>query len=415
MSDPAPPFEPDPGLVALINALAVGPDSAAVLVGLRPDHSLLRLLTTPGLLLAFRASVLDDPRYRRAVAHSASELGTDHLHIIAVGGGASTESHLREIREHIPRGSVDLAMIDTAGEATRLTRGALPGPLLERLQGVHAASLTTEERTRVIEAAEDGGNRIHGDHNAFVRRNRERRPLVTLALAIVLVVIGLVEWSLGAFDQDGVYIMAAMGGIVPGTALERPWTLLSYSLLHGGPIHLGMNTYVLWILGGQLERIVGGGRVLAVFTAGAIGGGLAAAFFGDGVTIGASGGIWGLLVAQGWLGFFPGGLLPRSVIGIVRKNARRNLVINLLISFVPGISMAGHLGGGFGGLVASAVGLLSGGVRSEDPSTVQFQHPAQLRLTVLCAIALASALMIACLEGEPLRVAETVRTGQIPW
>jgi len=204
-----------------------------------------------------------------------------------------------------------------------------------------------------------------------------------------------------------------MGAVVPGDAWGRPWTLLAYALLHGGPVHLAMNTYVLWILGGQLERIVGGGRVLAVFTAGAVGGGLAAAMLGDGVTIGASGGIWGLLVAQGWLGFFPGGLLPRSVVGVVRKNARTNLIINVLISFAPGISMAGHLGGGLGGLLASATGLLSGGVRVEDPRTASLTHPIQLGLIVACTVALLGALAVACIDGSPLQIADLLRAGRL--
>ena len=414
MHEPGPPAPPDPGLVALIEALAVGDDCVAVLVGLRPDHAMLRLLSSPGLLLAFRAEVLADPTYRRAVGHGAAELGVEALQLVAVGAGPDTAAHLRDLREHIPRGSVDLATVSTDGVATRLTRGALPGPLFPRLEGLSLAPWSHELAERVVREAQAGGDRVYGDHNAFVTRMRDRRPLVTIALAVVLGAVGLTEWALGAFEPDGVYVMAAMGGIVPGHALDRPWTLLAYALLHGGPVHLGMNTYVLWILGGQLERIVGGGRVLAVFTAGALGGGLAAALFGQGVTIGASGGVWGLLVAQGWLGFFPGGLLPRSVVAIVRKNAARNLVINLLISFVPGVSMAGHIGGGLGGLLASGAGLLAGGVRADEPATASLGHPVQAGLGLGCAVALLAALAVAWLDGEPRLVAELVRTGQLP-
>ena len=323
MSDPAPPFEPDPGLVALINALAVGPDSAAVLVGLRPDHSLLRLLTTPGLLLAFRASVLDDPRYRRAVAHSASELGTDHLHIIAVGGGASTESHLREIREHIPRGSVDLAMIDTAGEATRLTRGALPSCS----SACRASCRVTDDGGAYGDrGSRDGGNRIHGDPTPSSDETGSSAARA-LALAIV-VVVGLVEWSLGAFGQDGVYLHG--GHAVFGTTWAS-WTLLPcLRSWRSDPRH---ERICALDLGGQLERIVGGGRVSRFpQVPSAVDSPRPSSAMRSPSVIGRD---LGTLVAQGWLGSPEDSCPERDI--VVRKNAR-NLVINLLISFVPGIA-----------------------------------------------------------------------------
>lgn len=416
MSDPLPPVSdaPDAGLAAVTLALAVGEHPPAALLGLRRDHALFRLTGEAGLLLAVRAPVLEDPQRRAAMAAGITNLQGPVVHVLAVGAGDTAPDDLRALREQIATPKLHLAALRPDGAFQRVTRGAMPGVLTDRLQGLVPAAISAEALADAVAEAQSGGERLIDEHNAFVLRMQGRRPLVTIGLAVVLVAIGLGEYALGAFGDGGVYVMAAMGGIVPGDTWARPWTLLAYALLHGGPVHLAMNTYVLWILGGQLERIVGGGRVLAVFTAGALGGGLAAALLGDGVTIGASGGIWGLLVAQGWLGFFPGGLLPRSVIGVVRKNARNNLILNVLISFAPGISMAGHLGGGLGGLLASATGVLSGGVRVEAPRTASLGHPVQLGLLIGCAVALLVALAIAWVDGQPLAVSALLRSGQLP-
>jgi membrane associated rhomboid family serine protease len=163
-----------------------------------------------------------------------------------------------------------------------------------------------------------------------------------------------------------------------------------------------MNTYVLWLIGGQLERIVGGGRVLALFTAGVLGGGLAVALVpGTPLTWGASGGIWALLVAQGWLGFFPRGLIPEPVAAGVKRAARTNLIINVLISLAPGISGLGHLGGGIGGLVLAAAGAMHRGIAVDEDATVAPRHPLQLVPLVACGLLLVGAFAVAMAVGQP--------------
>lgn len=80
-----------------------------------------------------------------------------------------------------------------------------------------------------------------------------------------------------------------------------PWQLVSYSFLHGGLTHLAFNMFGLWMFGSELER-VWGGRRLAVFYFSSV---VAAALTQMAVaqltgslvpTVGASGGLFGLLV-----------------------------------------------------------------------------------------------------------------------
>jgi membrane associated rhomboid family serine protease len=87
-----------------------------------------------------------------------------------------------------------------------------------------------------------------------------------------------------------------------------PWQLASYAFMHASLMHLAFNMYGLWMFGSELER-VWGPRRLAVFYGASV---LAAAVAQLGVsalvgnfapTVGASGGLFGLLI--GFAMLFP--------------------------------------------------------------------------------------------------------------
>lgn len=94
--------------------------------------------------------------------------------------------------------------------------------------------------------------------------------------------------------------------------LERPYfqflQLVTYAFLHGGMTHLVLNMYALWMFGSRIENLWGS-RVFAIYYfICVIGAGLVQLFVsvqGDNhyPTIGASGGVFGLLLAYGM--FFP--------------------------------------------------------------------------------------------------------------
>ena len=86
------------------------------------------------------------------------------------------------------------------------------------------------------------------------------------------------------------------------------------------------------------------------------------------------------------------------MVGIAKADARRNLMLNVLISLIPGVSFAGHLGGGLGGLVLCALG----GVRGFDPdddARVSLWHRGQALRVALCALLLLGSLGIALVAG----------------
>ena len=93
---------------------------------------------------------------------------------------------------------------------------------------------------------------------------------------------------------------ASIYGGMPGF---QPWQIITYGFLHGSPMHIFVNMFALYMFGGQLERLFGPKRFLNLYLASIIAAGLSqlayAAFTGADPypTIGASGGVFGILLA----------------------------------------------------------------------------------------------------------------------
>ncbi len=82
--------------------------------------------------------------------------------------------------------------------------------------------------------------------------------------------------------------------------------LITYSFLHGGLGHIFFNMFALWMFGVQIENTWGSRRFLLYYGACIVGAGLvqlAATYFSGAVwpTIGASGGVFGILLAFGMM------------------------------------------------------------------------------------------------------------------
>ncbi len=132
-----------------------------------------------------------------------------------------------------------------------------------------------------------------------------------------------------------------------GIADGEYYRLLSSMFLHYGLLHLAMNMFALWVLGRTLEAVLGPLRFAVLYLVAGLGGGVAVYLFDPGqVTVGASGAVFGLFAAL----FIIMRKLGRDTSAIVPL-----LLINLLFSFAPGISLSGHLGGLFTGAAMAAV------------------------------------------------------------
>ena len=79
------------------------------------------------------------------------------------------------------------------------------------------------------------------------------------------------------------------------------WRLVSYLFLHGGFLHILFNMFFLWMFGRDLEHQWGGREFLKYYLICGIGAGLLNIMVSSSPTIGASGAIYGIMVAYALL------------------------------------------------------------------------------------------------------------------
>jgi membrane associated rhomboid family serine protease len=98
----------------------------------------------------------------------------------------------------------------------------------------------------------------------------------------------------------------AMFGLVPGLITTRffLWQFATYLFVHAGPFHILFNMLVLWMFGCDLERLWGFKKFLQYYFLTGVGAGVCSYLVGPlsfVPTVGASGAIYGLLLAYGIL------------------------------------------------------------------------------------------------------------------
>ena len=140
------------------------------------------------------------------------------------------------------------------------------------------------------------------------------------------------------------------GGPAHGVAAGEWYRLFTAMFVHYGVLHLLLNMYALWILGRDLERVLGPLRFTALYLLAGLGGNVAAYLFTapNAATAGASTAVFGLMAAI----FVILKRLNLSVAPILPV-----IVINVIFTFtIANISVAGHLGGlAVGGIVAAVL------------------------------------------------------------
>jgi len=150
------------------------------------------------------------------------------------------------------------------------------------------------------------------------------------------------------------------------------WRPLTAAFLHIGVFHLVLNMLAVLVFGSELERQLGRWRFLVLYLLSALGGAASIQLFGDPLrpVAGASTAIYGLLGALG-------------VLMVVRRQDLRGLLtllaINVVISFLPGISLLGHLGG-------LVVGALTAGILVATRRSRPLQIAALAVLAVLLLV-----------------------------
>jgi membrane associated rhomboid family serine protease len=139
----------------------------------------------------------------------------------------------------------------------------------------------------------------------------------------------------------------------PGYGAFQPWQLVTYGFLHGSFLHLLANMFALYMFGPDLERLVGPKRFFTYYIVCIISAAVTQLLISPSPTVGASGGVFGLLLAFG-LAFphrklmllFPPIPMPAWVFVTLYGLLELYLGIS---GRNPGVAHFAHLGGMIGG------------------------------------------------------------------
>ncbi len=129
-------------------------------------------------------------------------------------------------------------------------------------------------------------------------------PYVTKNLLIINLICWLLDVVLGKAGIDLAYVF---GLSFVASPIFHFWQPFTYMFMHAGFSHLFFNMFALWMFGSTLEQYWGSKRYLIYYLVTGVGAGIMQELVwwltGQylGLTVGASGAVFGLLLAFGWL------------------------------------------------------------------------------------------------------------------
>jgi len=182
--------------------------------------------------------------------------------------------------------------------------------------------------------------------NTFIKQYIKRHPVNAILLMInIIFLVASLLFSL-FFQID----LVALGAIHQSSILvnHEYYRIITAMFIHANILHFLSNMVVLYYLGGHMEKLIGPRKYALLYLSAGLASSLVVTFFSTGYTVGASGAIYGVM----------GGLF---MLTILRKywfhpkaisSIQQLMALNLILTFViPNISVMGHLGGLFMGVV----------------------------------------------------------------
>ncbi|MDN5919957.1 MAG: rhomboid family intramembrane serine protease [Pseudonocardia sp.] len=259
-------------------------------------------------------------------------------------------------------------------QCTRCGRPACPDCLREASVGYHCVDCVS------------GAARSARRGRTVAGASRVGKPvMVPILIAINVAVFALTVAAAGSVSDNYASALFARTSLTPILVVDGEWwRLLTSGFLHFGLLHLAFNMLAMWVIGRDVETVLGRWRLLAVYLVSLLGGSAAVMLFSSPTTqtAGASGAVFGLMGALAVLLYrlkMPAG----QAIGVI--------VINIVISFaIPGISWTAHLGGLVIG-AATTVALVY--LPNRQRPAVQAAAVAGVAVVVLLAIGLSLTLV----------------------
>lgn len=189
--------------------------------------------------------------------------------------------------------------------------------------------------------------------NKVYEKTFSKKPLIVTYALIAINVIIYFLCVAGILDSSMFGMHSA------SVKLGEVWRLFTAGFFHTDLIHLGVNMYSLYIIGKEVETVLGKWRYIVIYVVSIIIGCLLSGVINGSnvLSMGASGAIFGLLGALLYFGYhyrlYLGNALIYQIAPII--------IINLVIGFtLPGIDNFAHIGGLVGGLLATMMVGISG-------------------------------------------------------
>lgn len=172
-------------------------------------------------------------------------------------------------------------------------------------------------------------------------------PVYSIILIVCLVAVFICQVVADSQSSglEGVKMSPIIAGFVkPFFAEGQYWRIFTGATLHAGVLHLFFNSYALFSFGRLIETLSNRAHLAIVFLLAAVGGGvLSFVFLPEGVSIGASGGVVGLLGYMTVYSFKRRKLLPEGFLKNMLINVA--LIAGIGIFLMANIDNFAHLGG----------------------------------------------------------------------
>jgi len=176
-------------------------------------------------------------------------------------------------------------------------------------------------------------------------------PVTYTLIAINVAVYILTALLSNDLINSDISVLVFLGAKVDSLIAQgQYYRLITCMFLHGGIVHLAFNMYALYAIGPVIENFFGRWRYLAIYFISGICSSLLSYFMSPGISVGASGAIFGILGACLVFAFKMKNRIGKDFL----VNVVAVIAINLFIGFsLTIVDNFGHLGGLIGGLIIS--------------------------------------------------------------
>ena len=207
-----------------------------------------------------------------------------------------------------------------------------------------------EEQSRLEKQISDYAMKNNTPGKRAKREAAESMSRTFIIASVISIVIYIANFLISKyFEVSSVSASIFLGSYYKAFVIifSDYWRFLTAGFSHGSFFHIWCNIMALYSVSKIVEDKYGFVKTMAIMIVSIIFGNICV-FIGDGnqVALGLSGGIYGLFASMMVI-FWQGGYFR---IPALRRNIFSNIYMNILISFLPNVSLLAHLGGFVAGL-----------------------------------------------------------------